>query len=157
MPCFKGNVHNKQIIIHVLIKGADSVSDDVEHNALVLEDKNSYTALVDTGAQSSCINEKVVDTLDLQQMGSRPIEGVNGISHNPTYVIDLFIPIFSVNREVEEEQIVETRRLLSIKGWKEYMVSQFIMKSNNFDVILGMDILKDFSFYMHNNEFTICY
>ena len=87
MPTFRGNVVNGQILIRVRISKARSRANDPPTNG------KAFTALVDTGATLTAINQKVVNALSLKPSGTRSVMGVHGEQNAPTYMVGLSLPI----------------------------------------------------------------
>lgn len=92
-------------------------------------------ALVDTGAQSTCITPSVADRLRLEPLGSVRVHGVGGSKLHMTY-------LFQVG-------LVELQRNeLGHESPRFHMVDREITGAEfdcgpdaNFDVLLGMDLL----------------
>ena len=78
-------------------------------------------ALVDTGATGSCISRRLAENAQLKAYKRSKIRGFNGISIVPVYYLDVLLPngILFTNMDVAEFQ-----------------------SNNNFDFIIGMNILR---------------
>jgi len=78
-------------------------------------------ALVDTGATGSCISRQLAENAQLKAYKRTKIRGFNGISIVPVYNLDVLLPngIIFTNMDVAEFQ-----------------------SNNNFDFIIGMNILR---------------
>ena len=136
MPWFNQKITNNQIIVDIVIKQTDkdegiSINDHV------------FKALVDTGAQSSCINNSVVDKLQLTPKGLTETVGIHGENKSEYYIVDIILPVPEGNS-------------LQGKGKEKCIVSKMNMKASNFDVLLGMDIIKTLNLHMHDGFCNIC-
>lgn len=78
-------------------------------------------ALWDTGASKSCISPKVVAALSLASTGTAQVFHAGGAGTTPTYVVNFQLP----NRV----------------GAAGVLVSEFPSMGNNFEVLVGMDII----------------
>jgi len=78
-------------------------------------------ALIDTGATGSCISRRFAESAQLKAYKRTKIRGFNGISIVPVYSLDVLLPnsILFINMDVAEFQ-----------------------SNNNFDFIIGMNILR---------------
>lgn len=90
-------------------------------------------ALVDTGANSSCISERLATACRL-----KPISALKMISAHGTSIAQ----IYEVSIKLPNEILFESVPVVEISG------------SKSFDVIIGMDILSksDFAFSSNNTE-----
>ena len=99
MPSFKKLIDKNQCIINVIVKeslGKNIISND----SLSLKNLYNYSfkALIDTGAQNTCITNEVVKKLNLSASGK---SNINSASHSTVpvnnYRVDLFIPIGEIS------------------------------------------------------------
>lgn len=77
-------------------------------------------ALIDTGANATCISSRIAKGLRLENVSSMKISSAQGVSLVPVYEMDLTLPCGTKFSKVA---------VLEVAG------------SPNFDVIIGMDIL----------------
>ena len=101
-------------------------------------------ALIDTGATKSCITEKLAKKLNLIPIGKTTITGASGKKNSDIFKVCLCIPV--KNKNLQHYEMIETDVL---------SCSSIIGIENNFDVILGMDILKDMMFQYTPNHLAI--
>ena len=147
MPCFTGKITNGKIIINCgvgipLKKSKGSVPDGGYMGC---------KALVDTGAQQTCISRKVAKLLKLSHIGEGKIIGANGESIVRHYMVSVGIGVGVLIDGLEQEQ-----QKISFTGIGELKVSRL---ENDFgaDVLLGMDVIQILRFTIHNGDgFTIC-
>ena len=136
MPCFTGQITNKQIILECWVDDPVGMQDQ-------RLDRKAFTALLDTGAQHTCISQKVVDELALSPAGDAPIQGVGGEIVVSKYMIAVAIPI-------TDDQHTLARRITPLKA--SLLTADF-----GADVLLGMDVIPSLHFSIHTGDhFTIC-
>jgi len=63
-----------------------------------LENKGSYSALIDTGADCSCINNQIALLLNLPVIDREKVAGVNGIQEQNVYGARIHIPDLQIER-----------------------------------------------------------
>ena len=108
-----------------------------------------YTALIDTGADSTCISESVVNELGLIPNGQTTMLGVSG--KKDTFLYDVafgFVTETSIqnnlDRVVMRNKTLQVTQVGSLKGF--------------IDVLIGRDIICEGCFYMSNNDtFSFCF
>ncbi|MFZ5975751.1 MAG: SEC-C metal-binding domain-containing protein [Bacillota bacterium] len=95
-------------------------------------------AIWDTGATSTCITNKVVNDLGLEQTGVCTISTASGISQAPRYGISLKLP-----------------NNLHINPFQADMVTLH----DNVEMLIGMNIITtgDFALTNHNNKTTLSF
>lgn len=149
MPCFTGKITNGKIIINCgvgipLKKSKGSVPDGGYMGC---------KALVDTGAQQTCISRKVAKLLKLSHIGEGKIIGANGESIVRHYMASVGI---GVGVSVLIDGLEQEQQKISFTGIGELKVS--LLESDfGADVLLGMDVIKILRFTIHNGDgFTIC-
>jgi len=113
---------------------------------------NAFTALVDTGASSTCITPKVAEMVGLQAIGKVPIQGVSGPNYHNNYLFHIGFPLSQ-----------NTQGSLTAKGDKvisDVSLSVFDMKiegaelqlhGDQFNVLLGMDVIGTGSLKLEGN------
>ena len=118
MPFISGNVsENRQIIIGVKIA---PFAQQVPFDANKLQE---YRALIDTGATSTCISEKVVSDLNLQSTGLSKVNTASGVAIQQQYIFAVQVPMQNGTP------------IFSTQG------TVMPVTSDKFDVLLGMDVL----------------
>ena len=104
--------------------------------------EKTYTALVDTGAQSTMVSPKVVEETDMKGIGYAGIVPVSGKPiQTPRYRAFLSIPISQGNTVL-------------LSGG-ELEVAELPFQPDNFDILLGMDFLMRFHFTMYGGSFIM--
>ena len=87
MPCLKGRYEpylGPIINVGVLPSGSSDPANLSPH---------TVPALLDTGAQITCISPRVVEALQLTPLGLRQVRSATGIVPLNTYLIDLVLPL----------------------------------------------------------------
>jgi hypothetical protein len=135
MPDIVGRVSNAQVIIQVALLPVESFEDVI--NPFHIEQParlHVLNALVDTGAQSTCITKSAATRLGLTPIGAIPIQGVSGRSLHNNY---LFKMGFSLTQTDEVGVVTSNLHFLNqpIEG------VEFHSGSSDFDVLLGMNVL----------------
>ncbi len=151
MSCFTGDIIDNEILFDCYITKATGKNHD-------LDKLPRYRALLDTGAQSTCITKKAADTLGLAQGEWDYINGIGGIMPCAKSIIDLTIPSGKMVRiENANGKIIEKR--LSTPEDLFLSVNVWVLESASFDfdVLLGMDIITQCHFQIHiGGTFTLC-
>ena len=93
-------------------------------------------ALIDTGANSSCISERLALACKLRPVSALKIVSAHGMSIAQVYEISLKLP---------NEILFKTVPVVEVSG------------SKFFDVIIGMDILSKGDFAFSSNENESCF
>jgi hypothetical protein len=132
MPEIGWRHDRRRIVIPAAILRADNPAD------LSFE---TVTALVDTGATSSGIMPRVVESLGLAPHGKRLVKG----AHNET-MVDAFV--FRIGLFADEQQSVGGPRIPYL--FDAVMGLRF-SPSEHFEAIIGMDILGQCDFSMTRN------
>jgi predicted aspartyl protease len=102
-----------------------------------------FKALVDTGATSTCITQRVASEVGLLPVGKVPIMGVSGQSYHNNYLFHVGFTISLENPENTNELQVEAHiSAAQIQG------AELVIPGGEFDVLLGMDILSTGSLAM---------
>ena len=119
---FPHSEHNA-VILDVEIRFVLPFEDDEKKLAVKLK------ALIDTGATGSCISHRLATACRLEQISAVQIFSAQGASVSPLYEVDIVLPNGSVFEKIT---------VMEVAG------------SNNFDVIIGMDILTRCDFAISN-------
>ncbi|WP_292928427.1 hypothetical protein [Novosphingobium sp. PASSN1] len=100
---------------------------------------NAYRALIDTGAQRTCLSHATIAREGLASHAKRPIQNVHSVQAHLLYWINVGF-IFETDRLDGGEPI---RSFFGV----EFPVEAInIADNHSFDVILGMDVLQNFDF-----------
>lgn len=98
-----------------------------------------YNALWDTGATATCISNKIVQELGLKPITYTQVYGVNGQSQAPVFVV-------SVHVLSEGKLVVPQQRVILAN-----------LESQDFDVIIGMDIISQGDFAISGYQGKSCF
>lgn len=141
MPFFEGEIVEGQPIISVAITLPNETGSDWG--------ENMFRALVDTGATITAISSKVARKLNLVSIGRGELQGVTGAGTVPVHRIALHIPITELHPTKTQ--------VFAHEYWKHMapISAVEILGSENFDVLLGMDILSHCHFTVFNGKFTL--
>lgn len=141
MPTFSGTVKNRQIIFVTVA----SISGDPNSQ------KKAYSSLLDTGAQGTCVSQRVAQELGLVSIGTAEIIPVNGQSIlTEKYRIRLDIPITSGVVLRDGKEIPET----TLRGF-DVDVALLPYQPQTYDVLLGLDFLSGFHVTMYGGTFIL--
>ncbi len=145
MPTFRGQVVGRQLLVAVHVS-KPSLRSEREQEI----ESASFRALLDTGATITSVSRKVVNALRLTHHSWQPVTGVHGTVDTPTYAVSLEVPI--------------TERISSPDGELDHTFSRgrnpmevtlLNFQPENFDVLLGMDLLEGFHLTIHADQFII--
>ena len=171
MQSLKQPILNLQCILDVIVTRVGEVNNvinkksdnnDIEDKHLIdnlLLQLNSYRykALIDTGAQSTCITKSMADSIGLISKGkSKMTSATEQTSSVNKYYIDLFIPLSIRQPTVKSGQpgFIEN---INLKGYPNLPVQEITIKPLNFDVLLGMDILSQCTLILTHGEYILNY
>ncbi len=138
MPCISGN-YNPAVgpIIQVAILEA-AVALEPAKRPPEKQRLSLFNALIDTGATSTCISEKVVETVGLIPSGKTMMVGSTGESPVDQFTFGVGFILSPV-----QQSTGETSMNLSVRGVQGCL---FQNGSLVFDVLLGRDIICEGSF-----------
>lgn len=105
---------------------------------------DEYRALVDTGAQRTVVSRSIITKQRLMRIGHMEFAGLHGRKTHTRYLasIGLWVRRIEGKGDTTEFERLE-RSLFSIEQPFEIVDMD---ENLNFDLILGLDVLKDFSF-----------
>lgn len=140
MPCIWGEFSNSQIILNVGIFPVDFIAKAKVGTAASLD---VFPALLDTGAQTTCITKNVAEKVGLDPIGKVPVQGVSGVADHNNY---LFLLGFVFGNPKKKQasgtaHIVET----PIQG------AELAIEGGKFEVLLGMDVISMGSLSVQGN------
>lgn len=129
-----------RLIIPVSITKPILRSDDFQSSF----SQQHYRALVDTGAQRTVISRSVINELDLMRTGHMQFAGLHGPQTHSRYLaaIALWGRRIDSNATHSEHDSAE----LSLYVMEEPFEVVDMQENMNFELILGFDVLKKFSF-----------
>lgn len=145
MPDIVGPHNGSQVFTPVVLLPVDRF-DKGSSDLLSLPARfRGLTALIDTGAQGTCITANAARMLDLNPSGIVPIQGVGGTSFHNVYIFKLgFVDL----RQNELGDLDPTFHLVD----REIQGAEFDCgPSASFDVLLGMDVLSIGTLTVSNN------
>lgn len=126
LPSLEGRHDGRQILLEISVLGSRNPTDLTHFN---------YMALLDTGATASWISARVVADLALASVGKGPVAVATEIRQVSAYIFRLGMIEDRHNPAALPFVFAETRG--------------FVMPQRaNFDVILGMDVLRETDFQM---------
>jgi hypothetical protein len=109
----------------------------------------SYRALIDTGAQRTCLTHKTIAAEGLARHGHKHIQNVHSAATHSLYMAQ--IGIWGV--DPSSDQYEPTRSYFAL-GRPVEVIN--IADNENFEAILGMDVLENFAFRFSNaGEFEV--
>lgn len=82
------------------------------------------SGLLDTGADHTCVSQRLAQSLNLRPSGKVPVSGATGVSEMNQYMIDLLL-------QFGQNSIAIT----------EHMVTEFTSNSTAYDMLVGRDII----------------
>ncbi len=141
MPCIWGEHNNSQIFLDVAIVPVTS-------NSQRAELPPRFRALLDTGAQLTCITSAVATKMGLSSIGMIPIQGASGVQSHNSYLfqVGLFRDILVAGND---ENLVSQRKLSTLN--KDITGAEFNSMAGEFDVLLGMDVISTGSLKVEGN------
>ncbi|MCC6829148.1 MAG: hypothetical protein IT550_13070 [Novosphingobium sp.] len=109
----------------------------------------SYRALIDTGAQRTCLSNRTIAHQGLQRHGHKFIRNVHSEATHSTYMAQ--VGIWGVD---PASAPYEPTRSYFAMGRPVEVIN--IADNENFDAILGMDVLENFAFrFSSTGEFCL--
>lgn len=134
MPKFELPINNNQLLANAFIT----------HNTVNLKSNEPFNTmavkvLFDTGATGSAIISRVAKDLNLIPISQSQLQTASGLSTVNIYEINLLLPLPTTE--------------MTFGG--KVKVSE-IADNNNFDVIIGMDIIRMGVLIVSSNTFTFC-
>ena len=160
MPCFTAPVKSGQLLINVLVTDAMQGERDIQ-KVFTLTDLNDTAlreqgvkpccALLDTGASNSCITQRLAEFLDLNIQGKRQIASVSESTNANLYRVNIHFPI-SKNIMNDDKVIQE----INITNWLNVQAFGIPGISEEFDVLLGVDVILQGALHVSGGQFTFC-
>jgi predicted aspartyl protease len=75
--------------------------------AVDLFERDTGPALIDTGASITCIAPTIVQALQLQPRGKRPVASATHVVPMNVYLVDLFLPFGAAGLVLDNQQVIE--------------------------------------------------
>ena len=154
MPCLTAPItDNGQLLIVAWVSDAATVNvvADVAHPGN--SEVEPCSALLDTGANASCISERCAQKLGLIVRGKK---NITSVSHSEVplneYRINIQIP-FGGPVHHQDAQAVQNVVVFNIQN---LLVAGMPGVNPDFDLLLGMDIIAPGSLHVSGDRFTFC-
>ena len=140
MLVVRGRLERRQAIIEIGIQPFVPTPQQVDgHNSEPIQiGINPYRALLDTGAQRTCLTQHTINAEGLKNHGKKLLRNVHSEALHRLYYANIG---FWTNG-VSEDPNSTTR---SYFAWSRPIEVMNIADNENFDAIIGMDILENFS------------
>lgn len=137
MPCIWGRHNRSQIFLEVAVLPADLVS-NIFANPSAGESANisMFRALIDTGAQTTCITKHAADTVGLKPIGRVPVIGVSGQKYHNNYLFH--VAFVRVTQQLDDPATVQGNMHIFNKPIQG---AELEFQGRDFDVLLGMDVI----------------
>jgi hypothetical protein len=114
-------------------------------------DINFCRALIDTGAQSTCITQNAATQAGVAPIGKVPIRGVAGTAYHNNYVFQIAFPLMS--RHPDGGVIVD-----QIHTLQDPIQGAEVDSGGKFDILLGMDVIGTGSLSVEGvGTFSFCF
>jgi hypothetical protein len=147
----RGRIENRQAIVKIGFQPFVPEAMDVQpSSSMLVIPVHEYRALIDTGAQRTCLCRSVIAKENLRHHGKRPIQNVHGVERHYLYWVQIGFFCERVDRLNEHG------------GHSTYYgtsnPTEIIDIADNywFDAIIGMDFLSLFDFHMNRDgDFSI--
>lgn len=135
MPCIWGRHDKSQAFLNVAVFDAgvverlssSSLGDDFTLHV--------FKALIDTGAQSTCITSVAAEKVGLVPIGKVPIRGVSGLQYHNNYLFKVGFAFGTIHEQRELREASVHVFVRPIEG------AELNVGSTSFDVLLGMDVI----------------
>jgi len=149
----KGKVSNLQAILRVGLQRFDHTSSPVQSVSTARSlNIREYRALVDTGAQLTCITRKAAQDSKLVSYGKTLISGVGGLNAHRTFLFHIGFWCENAQGRADDDGNVD----LTYFGLPEAEEAVEIPDNASFDVIIGMNILGKFDLnFSRTGEFVL--
>jgi len=135
MPCIWGRHDGSQAILTVVVFD-DGISDRVTAGGIGQPVTfHVFNALIDTGAQATCLTRRAAEKVGLLPIGKVPIMGVSGLQYHNNYLFKIGFG-FGLVPNVSEVGAAQVHILDEIIEGAELSAG-----GAKFDVLLGMDII----------------
>ena len=112
---------------------------------------SAYIALIDTGADITCISAKVASQRGLRPIGKRRMGGSTGVGDVNTYIVDIGFPF---------GKVPTTGPPTSLKAYivEKLQVMEYVGAHPKFDVLIGRDVICQgfFSMAGWDKRFILC-
>lgn len=150
MPVLHCKLEKRQAIVEIGLQRFTPATAAVQSQDLALQiPVNCYRALIDTGAQRTCLSRNTIATENLTSHSKRVIQNVHSQQVHRLY----FINIGFMCKTLAVNGGESVRSYYAVECPCEAIN---IADNENFDAILGMDILEQFDFqFEKSGDFTL--
>ena len=151
MPRFNGKVRRRRAVVTV---GVFPAMPDIA-SAASPQGANRYRAMIDTGATSTGISEKVVKNLSLPVKGTDTYWTAKGPAETNMYSISLSLSIPAI---FEDERMEAPSKSAEPQIYRRLLAPCIRTRETGaYEVLLGMDVLAKCSFFCSEDEFVLAY
>ena len=122
---------------------------------------NSYRALVDTGANSCSISQKIVADLVLAPYNKFDVMTAGGLHTTFAYLVGIAVPVAETKMqpETQTDGNVVMKSVVLSESWSGFQQAQVTtfpdVGDRGFDIILGMDMLAKFHITIYNRNIIV--
>lgn len=141
MPTLEVAVQDGQLLVSVSV-GLAHLQDETHH----------FRALIDTGAQRTLVSAQVIETLGAVSLGIEEVVGISG-EPQPTDVFELGVAIVLARSGRPVEQADDDDMLHS--AGRVLPVLELPFAPQEFEVLLGMDLLSKYHITLHADRMII--
>ncbi len=138
MPCLWLQHNKSQIFLNVGIVDANTVADLAGGNRPDIQN-NMFKALLDTGAQVTMISKRAAKQIGLRPIGKVSVQGVSGTNYHNNYLFQVAFVIPTGAQNAGEIELSVHIFYKPVEG------AELSITGDQFDVLLGMDILSNCS------------
>ncbi|BAV65209.1 pepsin/retropepsin-like aspartic protease family protein [Sphingobium cloacae] len=142
----RGRIENRQAIVRIGFQPFALEAMDLRPASATLEiPVHEYRALIDTGAQRTCLSKSVIAQENLKAHGKLPIQNVHGIKRHYLYLVQIGFfceRVVSLNDTLGQSTYYGTPNPTEIID---------IADNHRFDAIIGMDFLSLFGFQIERD------
>ena len=160
MPCFTANINtNGQLLADVWVTDSAQSNEEFQRILADLRPDNldppgmkRCRALLDTGANKSCITERLAKSLDLNIQGAATISSVSESVNVNLYRVNIHMP-FPGSVTQREGALVQN---LQLTNWQGVQVFGIAGIDKSHDVLLGIDFIRQGALHVSGIQFTFC-
>ena len=108
-------------------------------------------SLLDTGANKSCITERLAESLNLTIQGSNQIHSVSESTTANLYRVNIHIPF--------SRATVQGSRMIAdweLRNWRDVKVIGISSTVQAYDLLLGIDFIRQGALHVSDKNFTFC-
>lgn len=115
-------------------------------------DLHVFKALIDTGAQATCITSNAAAKVGLLPIGKVPIRGVSGLQYHNNYLFKVGFAFGAVDEQ-------NALRAANVHVFDKLIEgAELNFSSSQFDVLLGMDIISSGSLKIEGDgTYSFCF